>query len=152
MAGNVALRFLFEGMVIPRSAPARPLKLVAPTTLRAAFLDVVKLKQQKERVHLNEDDAVENFRKQIWAPSLSVLHLACVLYLETCRLPDAPADILETESGPAWEGAQFIWELTSGPTWIADALVRAEGYRSLLSDRIPQHNFNPRKAVRLLPS
>lgn len=185
MAGNVALRFLLAGTIIPlsgsessstteltskpfhipitvlrSSGPARPLKLVAPKTLRDAFLDVVKLKQQKEKIYLSEDDAMENFRKQVWVPSLPVLHLACTLYVETCRLPVAPADAIgeALESAgerrrreQSWEGAQFIWELTSDPSWIADALVRAEGYRNLLGDRIPQCDFNLDKAVRLLP-
>jgi hypothetical protein len=185
MAGNVALRFLLAGTIISRSGSvlsstiklprwpfhlpitvlrssgsARPIKLVAPRTLRDAFFGVVKLKQQKEAIYLSEDDAIENFRKQGWVPSLPVLHLACTLYIETCRFPVAPADATGEALEPASErrrreqsreGAQFIWELTSDPTWIADALVRAEGYRSVLGDRIPQFDFNLGKAIRLLP-
>jgi hypothetical protein len=184
MAGNVALRFLLAGTIISRSGSvlsstielpswpfhmpitvlrssgsARPLKLVAPRTLRDAFLGVVKLKQQTETIYLSEDDAVENFRKQGWAPSLPVLHLACALYIETCRFPVAPGDAIGEELEPPGErrrreqlreGAQFIWELTSDASWIADALVRAEGYRKLLRDRIPQCGFNLGKATRLL--
>jgi hypothetical protein len=185
MAGNVALRFLLAGTIISRSGSVlsstieltstpfhipitvlrssgsvRPVKVVAPRTLRDAFLDVVKLKQQKEKIYLSEDDAAENFRKQAWVPSLPVLHLACTLYIETCRFPVAPADAIGEALEPvgerrrreqSWEGAQFIWELTSDPSWIADALVRAEGYRKLLADRIPQCDFNLGKAIRLLP-
>jgi hypothetical protein len=122
-------------------------------------LDVVKLKQQKEEIYLSEDDAVENFRKQAWVPSLPVLQLACALYIETCRFPVAPADaigeVLEAaderrQREQSREGAQFIWELTSDPFWIADALVRAEGYRILLGDRSPHRDFDPGKAIRLL--
>ncbi len=179
-AGNVAMRFLTAGIRVPYtsvhenglSLPANPwerptrlhavttgktaegqqsvgMELCGPETLRDALRAMVKARERSQRVFVNEDDEIENCKKQIWMPSMPVLHLAVAMFEEICRYPNPEAPCGFDDAGR--NGSRLLWDLTKHPGWLAPALVRAEGYRSLLSERIPDGDFNPTKALRLLP-
>jgi hypothetical protein len=177
--GNVAFRFLAAGIRVPYgSAPEgslpvptnpweRPIhfhvsiqgktgerqstgvELGSPEGLRDALRDAVRAKEKRLQVFVSEDDAIENYKKQIWLPSMPVLHLAITMFEEVCRYsdPEAPYGF----GDPAADGSRLIADLVGHPEWLVPALVRAEGYRIILSERIPGCDFSSTKALRLLP-
>ena len=169
-AGNIAARFYFAGLRIPiEDSPvdfgtekfvripvtlARVnegvggIEIVPPKTVRDALRDAIAVRdRQSGHIHYGAtpqsglDDAIENHRKSLWAPSLRVLHLAMALVQEFWTFP-------KVYSTP---GAEFLMDLLQNPAWLRDALVRAESYRNLLAERIPNGEFDGAKAIRLLP-
>ncbi len=175
-AGNIAARFCFSGLRIPASGlgrrssvirpgercaripitflnsneepPTQGLEFIGPNSVRDALRDAVKVRDRQlgalyygETLGSGLDDAIENHRRSLWIPSMPVLHLAMALFDELCNFP----------KGYATPGAEFLMGLLQDPTWLRDVLVRAEGYRNILAERIPQGEFDPTRAIRLLP-
>jgi hypothetical protein len=174
-AGGNAARFCFSGLRIPasrlgkRSSVIRPgepcaripitflrsyenvnqgIEFIGPETVRDALRDAIGARDRKRGIlHYGAnqkrglDDAIENHRKSLWIPSMPVLHLAMALFDELCNFP----------KGYETPGAEFLMGLLQDSTWLRNALVRAEGYRNILAERIPEGEFDPVRAIRLLP-
>jgi len=146
--GPIRLRFVTQGNT-PEGQQSIGMELRGPETLRDALRAVVKAKEQGQAVFVSEDDAIENYKKQIWLPSMPVLHLAVAIFEELCRYPNPEAPYGFGDAGE--DGSRLVANLVWHPEWLAPALVRAESYRSILPERIPGGDFNPTKALRLLP-
>lgn len=98
------------------------------------------LAAEKKGIYREPDDAAENERKYTWLPSLPVLHI-CLVMFETVHKFDKGTDF-----------EKITFELHAHPEWLHDALLRAEGLRTILHECIPGNEFDPGKAVRMLPS
>ena len=113
--------------------------IIGPSYTRAALHDVVQAAEERG-VHREPDAAKENERKHTWLPSMPVLHLAVVM-----------SGIVEGfEKGTPFD--QMMYDLHARPEWLQGALLGAEGLRMVLHECIPGGEFDPDKAVRILPS
>jgi hypothetical protein len=92
-----------------------------------------------------ENDAIENWKKTLRA-SAPVLHLAVTLIDEFSRHPEflSPND----SDGQI----KTLARMTNNPYWLREALMRAEGYRHVLPERIPEGIFQAKSAIRFLPA
>jgi hypothetical protein len=92
-----------------------------------------------------ENDAIENFKKTLRA-SACVLHLAVALLDEFSRHPEfrCPNDTLGQ--------IKIFARMTKKPYWLREALMRAEGYRQILPERVPEALFHAESAIRFLPA
>ena len=93
--------------------------------------------------------AREDEKRFHWLPSMPVLHLAVALCEELYKFPNPASPYGYNDH--ILDGTRLIWNLVQYPQWLAKVLVRAEGYRSILPDRLPDGcGFDPTKALRLL--
>jgi hypothetical protein len=141
-AGNMAARFYFKGQYLydkPTSDGKKGVWIIGPNTITDALYEVVGVKE-KHGVTRQQEDAVYNEKKYTWLASMPVLHLCVVLFLILSGQPE----------GTPFE--RFMDELYERPDWLHDALLKAEGFRSVLGECIPGNAFDPLKAVRMLPS
>jgi hypothetical protein len=140
-AGNIAASFYFNDTrgryESPSSSGSSGVVIVGPNSAREALHDLVRAKE-KLGTHRELDDAAENERKHTWLASMQVLHLCIVLFLIINGFP----------KGTPSEAMYF--DLVQHPEWLHDALLRAEGFRMVLHECIPE--FDRENAIRLLPS
>ncbi len=142
-AGNQAARFYYKGRFIPfitpQSSACAGIYIDGPRTTRESLKDLVT-EAEKKGIYRGRDDAVENERKQMWLPSMPVLHL-CLIMFEMVHKFDRGTDF-----------EKITFELHAHPEWLHDALLRAEGLRMVLHECVPENRFDPNKAVRMLPT
>ena len=112
--------------------------MLGPNSVRDALCEMVSVKQEREMINLKLDDATENERKHTWLSSMPVLHLGLILSMIIMGFPQGTSD------------EKIVFDLIDNPMWLHDALLKAEGIRMLIHDRVPE--FNPDTALRLLPS
>jgi hypothetical protein len=91
-----------------------------------------------------KSDAIENLKKTLRA-SACVLHLAAAIWDEFSRHP-------EFLSPSAPDVQKTLTRMTNQPYWLREALMRAEGYRQILPERVPGRLFQAETAIRFLPA
>jgi hypothetical protein len=147
MAGSIGWSLYANGMSFryaePTSRGTVGVELRGQGTITEALRRLIDQKEQETGVHYggkygDERPVLENARHHVWVESLPVLHLAIALHL---RIENFPPEY------PLWSRLLL---LLYSPDWLPDALICAEGFRSLLQSRVL--SFDPEKALRLIPA
>jgi hypothetical protein len=132
--GNVRLR-----VRDPLGNPNRASSRLSVKSAADVLADLVRSKTKETAYRVHHDSKVErwtpeNVLTRIWTPSKPVLHLAMAF----------PAFGL-----PPGERSLDPIAMMLNPVWLRGTLIKAQGMRALLPDRIP--TFDPRNTVDLLP-